>query len=1538
MRILVRGLLQLFVFLAGMACGGLACADTVPDLFASFAGNVNFVGTAQTLRTQADGGNSCAVTTGDTMASLAGVPSGATITAAYLYWAGSSTDVTSAPDYTVTFDGSAVSAASDRRYTATYNNVGTDLHYFSGAADVTTLVAAKGNGTYSFSGLSVNTGSPHCDVSGVVAGWSLLVIYSHVSEDLRVINVFEGFQAFRGSSITLTPNNFVIPSSPINGKHAYITWEGDVGNSGSLNGFSEGLTFNGTVLQDGSNPSNNQFNSVSTITSPTSGATYGVDFDSFDIDAYLTAGETSATSVYSSGGDLVLLSAEVISVTNTPVADLAIATTRNSALNPGQNATYTFTVTNDGPNAETGPISVTSTLPTGLSYSSFSGTGWSCNAAGQTVTCTRTGSLANGASSAVTITVAVVASATGAKSVTATVAGTSFDNVSGNNSSTDDYTISADLVLAMTRNTTLSPGSNATYTITVTNDGPSRDPGTISVSNTLPTGLSFVSGIGTNWSCGAAGQAVTCTYSGGLSAAVSASYTLTVAVSSSAAGAITNSATVSSTSGLDGNSANNTASDSFTFSPYAYYKMDETSWSGASTVLDSSGSNRHGSRLSTSTVPTGYPPASPASSAIAGTPGTCGVGTIPAGAAAGAHGVSLPIDVNSIGNSGTIAFWYRSNSAWNDGNHRMLFDASANLGNGNADRHFFLAKRSDGRLTFSLEDSGGGSGTVSTATSTTAFSYAANTWHHIAVTWNLAADRLFIYVDAIDGTTSVNPVATSTTNVNGTLGAVTTLYLGAQRDGSIAGTPTGYTANTANGYIDEVYIYNTALSGSAIAGIRALTHACTASVHHYELSLPSSSITCLPTTVTVNACADSSSPCTNKFAGVSGQTATLNATGGGTLASNTVTFDATGTASTTLSFPTATDGTSVSVALSGEQSTATSSRQCCPDGVSCSVANSCSTIFKTAGFIFSGSANGSSLSSIPAQVAGTTSGQYYLRAVQSDASTKACEAALSGTASVNFGYVCNDPATCYTSNLMTLNATNSTLIARNDSNNVTNYLPVTMTFDADGNAPFTFNYLDVGSVTLRANKTVNGALLSGASPAFVVKPAGFTVTNIKRTSDNFDNPATSTTDATGTRFVKAGESFSATVTALTSTGTNAHNYGKETSAESVKLTATPVAGLGMSSPSSTVGGNFDPFGDGVATGTDFSWKDVGVITLTPSVKDGNYLGAGDVTGTTTGRVGRFYAAKFALSDQALLNRTDICPAGTNCSAFTYMGESMSVTFTLTAVASDGTTPLQNYTWSSNAAHQFAKLDPTTAVTVGTGGPLELGAVNSAATRTPFLPCGAAPAHPCITPGVASGTFTNGVANITLPMTVFRGAAASGPFSLLDIGIAPVDSDGIVMDGYDLDTLNVTAGASNHRKVVRADLRYGRLKLSSAHGSELLPLPIPATAQYWNGSTYVTNADDGAVGFGSTSIPSANIVFSNWQKALNSGNVWVTTPASVVFVNGRGTFTLRAPGQGVTGSVDMSVASPAYLPTTTPARARYGVFKGNTEFIYMRENY
>jgi MSHA biogenesis protein MshQ len=514
--------------------------------------------------------------------------------------------------------------------------------------------------------------------------------------------------------------------------------------------------------------------------------------------------------------------------------------------------------------------------------------------------------------------------------------------------------------------------------------------------------------------------------------------------------------------------------------------------------------------------------------------------------------------------------------------------------------------------------------------------------------------------------------------------------------------------------------------------------------------------------------------------------------------------------------------------------------------------------------------------------------------------------------------------------------------------------------------PFTFNYPDVGMVELWMRNSAT-TTQRGASGAFVVKPGGFVVSNIVRSSDSFANPAAA--NAAGVAFVKAGEAFSATVTATTCApasatctvaGAATPNYGKEISPESVRLVPALKAGLGLThnpaitcsdatnattcDATTTPGTNIPKFGafsNGAATGINFAWDEVGIITLTPHVGDASYLAAGDVTGTTTGDVGRFTLGKFALQNVAFDNRADLCQGGflvsdgiTPCAPpFTYMEEQINARFTLVPKALNGAV-VQNYRDSASAANDFAKFDPTTFAdlnlaavdTTTAGGPHYLTARISN-TSMPAVNCAAALC------------FQSGTADVTAPFIFTRDAiAADGVFGAVDIGISFADSDGAPVEGpgatpglcnnpnaancLDLDT---DAIAGNDRALLAAtEFRYGRTNVSNAYGSELLGLVLPVAIEYWNGAAYVRSVDD--------SDTIINVALNNYRRNLNAGE---TAAAVSAIAGGLGRITLTAPGANNNGSVEVSATAPAYLPGNI-GRATFGVYKG--PFIYMREQY
>ena len=383
------------------------------ELYKSYAGNISFALTGASLR---DGSsfNQCQALQSSSAALQ--IPAGSTIRAAYLYWSGSGQ-----ADNTVSLNGASVNAG------VSYDLVVENRNYFSARADVSNRIT--GSGIYSVSGLTFDTNQAYCDVANVYGGWALLVVYENANEPLRVVNLFDGFRDYWGSSITLTPSNFIVSDNPSlkQGRHGHITWEGDTGNSQTLNGVSEALIFNGSNLTGTGNPAGNQFNSYSNSTSSN---TSGVDLDVYQIGNFLQAGQTSVTTTYSSGQDRVFLSAEIISIPNEAVSDLAVdIQSFDTLVSRGSDITYSLSVTNQGPSNEPAGSVVTIPLGSETSFVSAEGTNWGCSANTSEVTCTYNSPLTiNTTTPPLSMLLSTSGSTASSVTTEATVSGVNFDN------------------------------------------------------------------------------------------------------------------------------------------------------------------------------------------------------------------------------------------------------------------------------------------------------------------------------------------------------------------------------------------------------------------------------------------------------------------------------------------------------------------------------------------------------------------------------------------------------------------------------------------------------------------------------------------------------------------------------------------------------------------------------------------------------------------------------------------------------------------------------------------------------------------------------------------------------------------------------------------------------------------------------------------------------------------------------------------------------------------------------------------------------
>jgi uncharacterized repeat protein (TIGR01451 family) len=251
--------------------------------------------------------------------------------------------------------------------------------------------------------------------------------------------------------------------------------------------------------------------------------------------------------------------------------DLTIAKSHVGNFTQSQNGvTFTITVSNVGAGAvqDGNVVTVTDTLPAaGLTATGMSGSGWSCSQ--PSGPCSRFGtntSLAVGQSyPAITLTANVAPNAPASVTNNVTVSGGGEVNTA-NNAASDMATIGPgpDLTIAKSHvgNFTQSQ-SNATYTITVSNVGAGavQDGNVVTVTDTIPVGLTATGMSGSGWSCSQPSGPCS-RFGGNTPLPAGQSYppiTLTVNVAPNAPASVTNNVTVSG--GGELNTANNAASD-----------------------------------------------------------------------------------------------------------------------------------------------------------------------------------------------------------------------------------------------------------------------------------------------------------------------------------------------------------------------------------------------------------------------------------------------------------------------------------------------------------------------------------------------------------------------------------------------------------------------------------------------------------------------------------------------------------------------------------------------------------------------------------------------------------------------------------------------------------------------------------------------------------------------------------------------------------------------------------------------------------------
>ncbi len=458
-------------------------------------------------------------------------------------------------------------------------------------------------------------------------------------------------------------------------------------------------------------------------------------------------------------------------------------------------------------------------------------------------------------------------------------------------------------------------------------------------------------------------------------------------------------------------------------------------------------------------------------------------------------------------------------------------------------------------------------------------------------------------------------------------------------------------------------------------------------------------------------------------------------------------------------------------------------------------------------------------------------------------------------------------------------------------------------FDNQGVASFGLVYPDVGRMLLHAAYsgepgTPEQGLEMAGSNVFVARPDHFVLAAP-------GNPAA--TSAGGPIFRAAGTTFQLEVAARNASGGVTPNFGNELPPEGVNLQLSLVQPAGGNAPG--LDGGFPRFGTDCAGNNapghacaSVSWPEVGIISLNPRLASGAYLGTEDVVGAAIDHVGRFIPDHFRLQSGRIVNRVGL----TECnSPFTYIGERFDIDATLSAHNAGGGV-------TTNYHGDFAKLG---------AGDLEVGAN---------------PRSPDILDADIDWHWGMGLidAGLRLPRSTPEGAYAD-----YTVSIDPTDSDGVALSGSGV--------------VDSTELRFGRLVIDSAIGSELGPVDLRWRAEYWDFDTWMLNqADDCTVMELANDVTlessGGSVGDGTALMSIGAGATMVDAAASRLTLDGgTGWFRFTAPGE--TGWVDVELDPGdnwAFLhddledddvyQDNPAARSSFGLFDGSPNRILLRE--
>ena len=468
--------------------------------------------------------------------------------------------------------------------------------------DVTTLVRAAGSGTYTVANIQRTLGTNR------YGGWSLVVVLYNPASLPRSLVVYDGFaQISSGAPVTISVTGLnTPPTGSVNTQLGVVAYEGDLG----ING--DSLRLNSTNVNNALNSAINSFNSSITslgvrYTSKTPDYVnqLGFDVDLLDASNILPNGATSATILLSSSGDsyntgVVAFATQLYSPNLSGPGSLekTVVDVNGGSVLQGDTLEYTINMTNTGLDTAVSVVLI-DTIPATASYAAGSLTfvssvtggppaGAKTDAAGDDAanfdaagnrvlfrigigaTAAAGGKLGPTQSSVVRFRIVVSGTAPpgtiisnqgrvsyAGQSIGNTLSGVSDDPGTPGQQPTNVTVTAPDLSIAKSHSGNFTAGVAGAYTLTVTNVGTATASGTITVIDSVPAGLTPTGASGSGWTCGIAGQVVTCTNPGPLAASGTSTVTVNVTVLATAVPSVTNVARVSSP--VDGNPVNDRA-------------------------------------------------------------------------------------------------------------------------------------------------------------------------------------------------------------------------------------------------------------------------------------------------------------------------------------------------------------------------------------------------------------------------------------------------------------------------------------------------------------------------------------------------------------------------------------------------------------------------------------------------------------------------------------------------------------------------------------------------------------------------------------------------------------------------------------------------------------------------------------------------------------------------------------------------------------------------------------------------------------------